>query len=99
MTATLVGFRVLMMKLASAGPWASSLATARWKTVQPFWDSVVLVADTVMRGRPPWLKIGSAALDSPEKAGPMMATSLELPTAVVASAGACDGSPWLSNGR
>src|SRR5580658_8978777 len=98
MTATDLACSVLTMKVASAGPWASSLATARWKIVHPMVDRSVAVAEAVMIGRPAWLKIGSAALDSPEKAGPIMATTLDSPTALVARAGAWDGSPWLSKG-
>ena len=69
----------------------------RWKVFQPFSDSAGLVAEAVMVLRPALSKIGSAALDSPEKAGPTMPTSFLSVTAFWASPGAMDGSPWLSN--
>ena len=84
------------MYFAAAGPWVASLPRMRWKVFQPFSDSAGLVAEAVMMLRPAFSKIGSAALDSPEKAGPTMPTSFLSVTAFWASPGAMDGSPWLS---
>ena len=85
------------MYFAAAGPWVASLPRMRWKVFQPFSDSAGLVAEAVMMLRPALSKIGSAALDSPEKAGPTMPTSFLSVTAFWARPGAIDGSPWLSN--
>src|SRR6516225_5528598 len=98
MTAAFFTCNVSSMYEATAGPCASSLATARWKMVQPFVDSDGFVADAVMIGSPAWLKMGLACFDSPENAGPTMATTFLSLMAVVARAGAWAGSPWLSNG-
>ena len=83
------------MYLAAAGPWELSLPTARCQYFQPFSASVGLVADAVMLTMPACSKMGSAALDSPEKAGPTTATVLSVMT-FWASWGAWAGSPWLS---
>ena len=76
MTATVLAFSFFSMYLAAAGPWALSLPTARWKYFQPLSASVGLVADAVMLTMPACSKMGSALLDSPEKAGPTTATVL-----------------------
>ena len=53
------------------------------------------MAEAVTLGIPACSKMGSATFDSPEKAGPTMATTLS-DTAFWASWGAWAGSPWLS---
>ena len=76
MTNTLVALRMSLMYFAAAGPCVASLPRTRWKVFQPFSDSAGLVAEAVMVVRPALSKIGSAALDSPEKAGPTMPTTV-----------------------
>jgi hypothetical protein len=63
---------------------------------QPFSDSAGLVADGLMVGRPASAKIGPAAADSPENAGPTMPMMASLPAASVASDGAWSGLPCES---
>src|SRR5690348_11194194 len=97
MTNALGALRTSLMYFAAAGPWVASLPRMRWKVFQPFSDRAGLVAEAEMMLRPAFSKIGSAALDSPEKAGPTMPTSFLSVTAFCASPGAIAGSPWLSN--
>src|SRR5215475_9517546 len=85
------------MYAAAAGPCASSLATARWKTFQPWVLSDGRVADGVISGIPAESKIGSAASDSPENGGPTMPRILVSVTRLRASPGATAGSPCESN--
>ena len=58
------------MYVAAAGPWVASLPSARWKVSQPFSERAGFVADGETVGRPASAKIGPAAADSPENAGP-----------------------------
>src|SRR6476469_2231755 len=95
-TKTFLAFTTSWMYFAAAGPWVASLPSMRKKVFQPCCESVGLVADGVMVVRPALAKIGSAALDSPENAGPTMPMTFLSLTAFCASAGACAGSPWLS---
>jgi hypothetical protein len=74
----------------------ASLPSARWKVSQPFSDSVGLVADGVTVGTPASAKIGPAAADSPEKAGPTTPMIVSSPATSVASAGASSGDPCES---
>ena len=76
---------------AAAGPWVASLPRIRWKVSQPLSASVGLVADGVMVGRPASAKIGPAASDSPEKAGPTMPMTGSSPIAWVARPGGLVG--------
>jgi len=96
MTATFLVWSTLSRYWAAAGPWLLSVPTARCHSFHPLVPRVGLVADTVMLGRPACSKIGSAALDSPEKAGPISAIREESEIAFWARAGAWDGSPCES---
>ena len=68
------------------------MAIARWKIFQLFFANAGLDADGVMIGTPAASKIGSAAFDSPENAGPTTAhfsggatnLTLEVPNGVAA---------------
>ncbi len=84
------------MYFAAAGPCVASLPSARKKVFQPLSARVGLVAEGVIVTRPASLNSGSAALDSPEKAGPTMPTMVLSSMAVFARPGACVGSPWES---
>ena len=84
------------MYFAAAGPWVASLPRARKKVFQPLSASFGLVADGVIVTRPASLNAGSAALDSPENAGPTMPTTFLSSMAFFARAGACVGSPCES---
>src|SRR5487761_1080578 len=59
--------------------------------------SLTLVAEALTLGIPAASKTGSAAADSPEKAGPMTATTLPL-ISLLAPLLARAGLPWLSKG-
>src|SRR4051794_38085816 len=85
------------MYLAAAGPCEASLPSTRKKVFQPLLASAGLVADGVMATRPASLNLGSAALLSPEKAGPTSPMTVLSSTAFCASEDACAGSPWVSN--
>ena len=76
------------MYFAAAGPWVASLPSARKKVFQPFSASVGLVAEGVIVARPASSNSGSAALDSPEKAGPTMPTMVLSSMAFFARPGA-----------
>ena len=82
------------MYFAAAGPCEASLPSTRKKVFQPLVDSAGLVADGEMVTRPASLNSGSAALDSPENAGPTMPTTDLLSMADLARPGATAGSPW-----
>src|SRR2546430_2134181 len=68
------GLRTWAMWWAREGAWVLSLAWAGNQWVQPFVDSVGLVASAVTNGIPAPSKVGPPAADSPEKAGPTTAT-------------------------
>src|SRR6516165_2188028 len=95
-TAAFLTLRTLARYCAAAGPWLLSVPTERCQNFHPFLPRLGFVADMVMLGRPACSKMGSAALDSPEKAGPSIAISELLEIAFWASAGACAGSPCES---
>src|SRR5215213_5494052 len=95
-TTTFLADSTVWMYLAAAGPCDASLPSTRKKVFQPFWASAGLVADGVIETRPASLNFGSAALLSPEKAGPTSPMTVLSSTAFCASEDACAGSPWVS---
>src|SRR6266487_1314712 len=79
-------------------PCAPSLATMRCQYFQPFWPSVTLVAEGEMLGIWPSSRIGPTCWDSPEKAGPIIPTTLSVLIACWARLAAWSGCAWLSYG-
>src|SRR5689334_16507914 len=96
-TPTVFGLIVFWIYAASPGPCDASLPSARWNVFQPFLARFGFVAEGVIVGRPASLKSGSATFDSPENAGPTMATIALSSMACLANCGAWSALPWLSS--
>src|SRR5215212_4225314 len=96
-TTTFLAWSTDWMYLAAAGPCDASLPRTRKKVFQPFFASAGLVADGVMETSPASANLGSAALLSPENAGPTSPMTVLSSTAFWASEDAWAGSPWESN--
>src|ERR1700756_4346586 len=94
-TAIVLALRCPAMYFSAAAPCAAFLPMMRWKYLKLWVDSESSVADGEMLTTCACSRMGSAVLDSPEKAGPTMATVLSLIT-LLARVEAWVGSPWLS---